>query len=428
MAGSRKAEMSTEPIQSIQMRPDSRGKSLTEQVANRIREWLEGPRPSWTLVDWLEGYNLPAVGPEEEPYIWLRRGLDKLPPEYQERFVVQLAQFIEERPDVERPGDRPDEVLYNLLWLCARPGDRARLGLPLKGMYDRAEQREGLTGQSYRGLDLRDTLRLALIANQHDRSLVSVWFRMLRSETDDVLPGTEYSGFYGVLAADLPGRPNLEDLGQALTEMVNYLTPRRGIRLKKLDELFRRIKEYHGSDARWDIDLIKIADRFKWRLWAVDWLPRLWISPDDPANPPGGPYDGKWVVWAPLWRHLCSYALKERLQAEVIEYLARKRVVIVTLDPKVYKRFGATIGPVFEKARRDPLVPGEGRDERGDLAARVASTDCAAMGWGDESRIISEVFAEVRTESIHDLKTARERRQREATAPDDHGRRALKPR
>ncbi len=48
------------------------GTSLTDQVANQIQEWLEGPRPWWALVDWLEGYNLPAVGSDEDPYVWLR--------------------------------------------------------------------------------------------------------------------------------------------------------------------------------------------------------------------------------------------------------------------------------------------------------------------------------------------------------------------
>ncbi len=58
-----------------------------------------------------------------------------------------------QQPDINRPGDRPDQVLYNLLWLCARPGDRDRLGPPLKRMYERAKRREGLTSQTYRGLN-----------------------------------------------------------------------------------------------------------------------------------------------------------------------------------------------------------------------------------------------------------------------------------
>jgi hypothetical protein len=371
--------MSTEPIQSTKPQADSRGMTLTQQVADRIKEWLDGPRPSWALVDWLEGYNLPAVGPDEDPYIWLRRGLNELSDGLQKEFVVHLCHFIDERPDVDRPGDRPDEVLSNLLWLCARLclKDRSLLGPALVRMYERAKRGEGLKGETFRGLDLRDPLLLALIANQHDRSLVPIWFRMLRSERDQVLPGTEYSGFYGVLAADLPGQPNLDDLGRALSEIVNYLTSRRGIRLKKLDDLFRRIKEYHGSRASWDVDLIEIADRNKWRLWAVDWLPRIWIGPLDPANASGAPYAGRWLVWAPLWRHLYAYARGTDQGAKFMAYLAGRRIVSCSLDPEV-QEFGAKIGPVFEKVRRDSRTTGNERDERSFSASRPSSSSLRA--------------------------------------------------
>ncbi len=246
-------------------------------------------------------------------------------------------------------------------------------------------------------------LRLALIANQHDRSLVDTWFHMLESEQNDVLPGTEYSGFYGVLAADLPGQPNLDDSGRALSAMVDYLTPRRGIRLKKLDELFRRIKEYHGSDARWDVYLIEVAHKNQWRQWAVNWLPRLWIGPNEAASLSEGAYAGKWIVSAPLSRTPVLLCPQEASSSRRHCVPRKKEGSDRDLRPQGLRTVSREkIGLIFEKARRDALVPGNERDERGDLAAHYASTRCLAMDWGDEASLIREVFRMARTDMSQD--------------------------
>src|SRR5207253_9557411 len=87
-----------------------------------VTNWLM--KEDWNmsqLMDWLQGYGLPFAGDADEPYLWLLRGI----PEASERHVTEVqfagrvAALIRECPDVERPGKRPDQILYNLFMLCA---------------------------------------------------------------------------------------------------------------------------------------------------------------------------------------------------------------------------------------------------------------------------------------------------------------------
>src|ERR1700728_4572796 len=82
-----------------------------------------------------------------------------------------VARLLDSEPDENRVTGWPDRLLYNLLLLCSRLGDRDQLGPPLLRMYDRAAQRRGLRGHDWQGLDLCDPLRSALIANEPYRSV-----------------------------------------------------------------------------------------------------------------------------------------------------------------------------------------------------------------------------------------------------------------
>jgi hypothetical protein len=326
--------MSAVSSRKTQKGPKPTGKSLPQQVADRIAKWLEDPSgPSWALVDWLEGYNLPAVGPDEDPYVWLHRGLNELPANLYVEFILRLARFIDEQPDVARPGDRPDEVLYNLLLLCTRLGDRLRLGPPLIRMYERARRRMGLTGQTYRGLDLRNPLLLALIGSQYDRSLISVWFRMLQTGRDAILPGTEYSGFYGVLATDLPGQPNLDDLGQALSQMVRYLDRFGDKHQPKLTELLNRIYDTHPAESN-ELDrsfLVEAMTR-AWPDWASRRLRRRWTAL------PGGT---KIVALKEIWDELPAEFKGKRMESV-------GSFVKIEVDPREFRLFDS-VGRGFDE-------------------------------------------------------------------------------
>src|SRR5215213_708177 len=187
-----------------------------ERVGSALEEWLA--RPDWTLGeahDWLQGHRLPPVGHDEDAFVWMLRGLlcadDR--GEAEAETARRLARVLGERPDVTRPGLRPDELLYNLFMLCAGLGFPEVLGEPLLAVYERRE----LSGR-WMGTDLRVALTAALIPNQVDKRLLPVWQSMIGGRCDDFLIGGLAHGLDGVtfLPAAEPGEAPLRELGDAL--------------------------------------------------------------------------------------------------------------------------------------------------------------------------------------------------------------------
>jgi hypothetical protein len=259
---------------------------LTREMGERLRTWLDGPAGSARLVDWLQGYGLPPVGYADEPYLWLLRGMGAIGDErsakapdrtYDDLFCEQVAALLLARPDVNRPGARPEQVLYNLFLLCAGLRCPGCLADPLYAIF----QGEKLTG-SWLGVDLRTTLRSALAENQVHERLRRVWLAMIRGEIA-FLPGDEESGFAGLLmmpeAPGARGEPAVRAVGDGLTALIRRLESDEHARarlVEMIDSVHDTFPDYDG----WNDRLIEFAHRDEWPAWALSTLPPLSAATD----------------------------------------------------------------------------------------------------------------------------------------------------
>ena len=90
-------------------------------VTSSFLNWLSDE--AWShnqLIRFLQGYDLPPGDSQAAPF---QRLLDELPEvgrvEAKKKLATRAASLLAEQPDVKRTGEDPDEVLYNLLQLCA---------------------------------------------------------------------------------------------------------------------------------------------------------------------------------------------------------------------------------------------------------------------------------------------------------------------
>src|SRR5690349_4207802 len=115
---------------------------MTEFTPNFMTQWLFSN--DWTttqLVDWFQGYDLPALGHDEEPYFWLLRSIPEGSNRYQteKAVAVRIAVLLKEQPDLKLPGKRPNQVLYNALMMSAGLSCPDELAEPLSEMLERKE-------------------------------------------------------------------------------------------------------------------------------------------------------------------------------------------------------------------------------------------------------------------------------------------------
>src|SRR5882724_1428367 len=154
-----------------------------DRVLRMFREWVnQEPANLARLVQWLEGYSWPVMD-SSEPYLRLLHGFRRLDPSIADKFVLRVVEFLSGHPEEKRAGDRPNEVLYNLLRLCGGMNRPDRLAAPLQAMLLRHE----LTGD-FEGANLRAALRDALVRNQTDDALLLGWKAMAMGQ-DTFLPG-----------------------------------------------------------------------------------------------------------------------------------------------------------------------------------------------------------------------------------------------
>jgi hypothetical protein len=251
-----------------------------DRINSRIREMLSEwiAREDWEplqLIDWLQGYGMPAIGHDEEPYLWLIRGL---PPE-NERYEVEtklstrVRAILESKPDENRPGTRPDQVLYNLLMLCAGLSCPDQLADPLYAILER-----GVLKGDWLGVDLRYALQVALILNQSDNRLLPDWRAALENRKHDFLPGTEYEAFEGIRfmppSSDERGEPALDAIGYALKVMATHLAEDEE-RKTEFRLLISKVFETYPGRPTWDIDLLHQASKNQWPDWAMQELPNM---------------------------------------------------------------------------------------------------------------------------------------------------------
>jgi hypothetical protein len=284
------------------------------RVSQLLTAWLK--KDTWDtqeLVDWLQGYPLPPVGYDEEPFVWILRGASLSEERYEtERQLTQrLAHLLRRLPEVASLSTRPEEVLYNLLMLCAGLGSPSDLGEPLYEVF----VQKALTG-SWLGIDLRVALKDALIPNQLDDRLQPVWTSMLEGRQHEYLPGDEYDGFLGVLFLCKPdvrkGEPLVDEIGLSLGLMSQRLEKSSDRRVA-FQLLIRRALDAYPGRPTWDSDLIFQADKNKWPDWAVSSLPSLCVRLD--GSDGGG--EGMYLLWElfvpPLDKFHVNYTVRKEL-------------------------------------------------------------------------------------------------------------------
>jgi hypothetical protein len=251
-----------------------------ESFQTTLASWLaRDDRSPDELVDLLEGAGLPPVGHDEEPYQWLLRALPEEEPE-RNAAVAKLAgtaaPLLQRRPDLESPTQPPEPLLYNLLLLCAGLHRPQELAEPLFAMW----KRKALGGR-WRSLDLRAALSAALASNQVDERLWPEWQDLLQGKPGRFLPGHPYDGFDGALwmpaGPHQLAKPNLPALGKALRLMASHLETDRQ-RRQEFQKLIERVIETYPDHPGWDEDLIRLADRESFPVWAVECLPRLSVD------------------------------------------------------------------------------------------------------------------------------------------------------
>lgn len=247
-------------------------------MQRRVLPWLSEPGASLdNLMDWLQGYDLPAA--DEEAFAAVLRGLPigGQGHDAKEALVERVVRLLRGEPDVHRPGKRPEALLYNLLALAAALRCPARLGEPLFDMFERRR-----ASGKWNGLDVRDALRSALAANQRDDRYSRIWATMLRRGTHAFLPGGPYDGFTGMLMMPAPGKPPgnpaMDEIGWALRMTAEYVDGRYSSeRRPRFRSLLARVHNEYPPEEAWHRDFIHLANKHDWPKWAVTSLPSLCV-------------------------------------------------------------------------------------------------------------------------------------------------------
>lgn len=277
-------------------------------LRKKLMSWLG--KGDWTideLLRWLQGKELPAIGYDEEPYVWILRAL----PLADERHLAErelarrISVFLSQEPEVNQSKNGAAEVLYNLFMLCAELQYRDELANPLYQVFTR----RSLKGK-WRGIDLRETLVSALIYNQRDNRLEPVWEHMLRGR-DKFLPGDAYTAFAGILympESELTrGEPHLDAIGKALTRMSEYLEPQKNGQVELL-RLISWVKDaYPRTQHLWSKDLIEQAHKHNWSDWIIVRLDLVCELERVTGRPLEGYYYYIWDAYIPFLFHVTKY-------------------------------------------------------------------------------------------------------------------------
>lgn len=251
---------------------------MVAELGAKITAWLsedQGPDANEQLLAWLQGYDFPPLGHDEEPYHWILRALVSVENRHAVEYELarRSASILRAQPDVRRPGKRPEQVLENLLYLCAGLACPEVLFPELLAMYER----RSLVGEWSSG-DLRSALRAALIPNQVDRCLEGVWRVMLEGRRHPFLPGRPFDGFEGILympdSLESADAPLLAPIGFALGRMASYLEARRD-RENQFERLIKRLLNVYPDRPSWDADLAAMPQTHSWPDWTANCLKNL---------------------------------------------------------------------------------------------------------------------------------------------------------
>ncbi len=310
--------------------------SPTKWMRNLIIPWLE--RGGWQpeqLIAWLQGYNLPPVGHDEEPHVWLMRGLPPDDEDLRAEMARRVVRILSSRPDVELPGRRPDQVLYNLLMLCSSLGRPFELAEPLYQMF----VRERLSGK-WLGVGLPECLRDALIENQIDDRLLPVWEQMLSGQKHKFLAGRQYEGFAGILMRCQQevnsDQRALDAIGSALSQMTKYLSQEHDCRVE-FRALIKKVEKSHPLWPSCSLDLVMQAHKNMWPDWAVSCIAGL-PSPEDLSET-----DDRII---PVWEVFIPALDARKYQYKIEETICRGIVSLVRLSNEAAKFLDLIVGRV----------------------------------------------------------------------------------
>lgn len=319
----------------------------SERVAQLLYDWLS--RDEWELEeahDWLQGYCLPPVGHDEQPFVWIYRGLVLIEDRYEAETELarRMARVLQEKPDVTRPGTRPDELLFNLFMLCASLSYPAVLGEPLLAVYER----RALRGE-WLGTDLRVALTAALIPNQIDKRLLPVWQAMVEGRADEFLVGSIRHGLDGITlmpgSDSEPEEPALDEIGGALKAVARNLSHERDRRIE-FKAFLKDVTDTYPGRRTWALDLVLLADKRHWPAWAVECLPSLCIRLERST-------DERMCYFA--WHYILACVPKS-YKYEVVSSLCGNHVLETYVSEET-SFFIELIAPVIERARlENPFV------------------------------------------------------------------------
>lgn len=345
--------------------------------------WLN--QQSWKmqeLIDWLQGYELPPVGHDEEPFVWILRGLFLNDDRYkaESELAFRLAKLMESDPSSTLLGKRPNQVLYNLFMLCAGLSYPKALAEPLYTIYER----RSVEGE-WLGVGLRDALQLALVSNQIDSRLQSIWEYMLNGQTDDFLPGDEDDGFNGILlmpsAETGLGEPAINEIGGALKIMTKHLEQENGRRPIFLSLIMKAVEAYPGRPS-WSYDLVMQADEKLWPAWAVECIPNLYIPLEQVTGE-----KNRALIW-----HYILACVPRSYNYEILKQVCNGHVLETRLSEQA-AMFVEYIAPYFERVRIGNQFPSE-RAMIGSVAGAMSDLEVWARAQFDSDA--ADHFREVR--------------------------------
>ncbi len=146
--------------------------SPVSRIANRLKEWLDqsiSDGPAFEeLRHWLKGHRLPAVGYDEEPYIWIQKALQQLPPNYTSHFTQLVVDFLsEQKPHLSPSSANSDKLLYNAFSYCSECGLSKNTSTAIFNVFNDAVRYDQFRGflQANRVYNLKRALSEAFFSN-----------------------------------------------------------------------------------------------------------------------------------------------------------------------------------------------------------------------------------------------------------------------
>ena len=106
-----------------------------KKIRQDLETWLN--KETWSFDElrrWLKGYELPAVGYDEEPYTWILYSFPESK-NYRQEMAKRIADFLGKKPYLKGSDKKDDKLFYNLFYLSAGLDCKNELGKPLSDIF-----------------------------------------------------------------------------------------------------------------------------------------------------------------------------------------------------------------------------------------------------------------------------------------------------